>query len=576
MNLLQNRYKNTINSIYIDPPYNTDATVIEYKNGYRESSWLSLIESRLPLGRNILRDDGVHTLTIDDYEHAPVRQLLDATFGTENYLATVAIRNNPSGRSTVKGFSVNHEFALFHGVKVGDTKVGRLAHNEEQKSRYDVIDEVGAYELENFRKSSAGSDRASRPKQFFPIFITKVSLSIRLPRLIWSNQQVKYEVLDDCHEEEIAVWPMDANGNEKVWRWGLDRTTRDIETLSVKQLKEGTRFEIYGRKYLNDSGVLPRTWWDKSEYSARDNGTRLLRDMFSKSVPFDFPKALYAVVDSIRISCPDSNGIVLDYFGGSGTTGHAVIALNREKKENRKFILIEQGEYFDFVTKARIQKVVYSSDWKDGKAIAPHTGISHVFKVLKLESYEDTLNNLHLTRTQAQQSLIGSMPNEAKEDYLLRYMLDVESRGSLLSVEQFKKPFDCKLKITVDSAGAYDERVIDLVETFNYMIGLRVRHVDVRVDIGFVSVTGVLPSGEKALVLWRDAEKLDYEKLNLLCEKLAINPGDSEFDVVYINGDHNIPAVFTSTEAEGGITRTLKIRQIEPEFMTLMFSTLEA
>jgi adenine-specific DNA-methyltransferase len=94
-----------------------------------------------------------------------------------------------------------------------------------------------------------------------------------------------------------------------------------------------------------------------------------------------------------------------------------------------------------------------------------------------------------------------------------------------------------------------------------------------QVNMGFVAVTGVLPSGEKTLVLWRDVETLDYDKLNRLCEKLAINPADSEFDVVYVNGDHNIPAVFTSTEAEGGVTKTLKIRQIEPEFMSRMFNT---
>jgi adenine-specific DNA-methyltransferase len=127
--------------------------------------------------------------------------------------------------------------------------------------------------------------------------------------------------------------------------------------------------------------------------------------------------------------------------------------------------------------------------------------------------------------------------------------------------------------VSVDSAGAYEELTIDLVETFNYLIGLRVKHMDMQLKLGFVAVTGVLPSGEKALLLWRDVETLDYDKLNRLCEKLAINPADSEFDVVYVNGDHNIPAVFTSTEAEGGVTKTLKIRQIEPEFMSRMFNT---
>jgi adenine-specific DNA-methyltransferase len=265
-------------------------------------------------------------------------------------------------------------------------------------------------------------------------------------------------------------------------------------------------------------------------------------------------------------------GTILDYFAGSGTTGHAVIALNREDKGKRKYILVEQGEYFDTVLKPRIQKVVYSAEWKDGKATAPQTGISHAFKVLKIESYEDTLNNLQLRRTSKQQELLDSLPKSAQEEYLLSYLLDIESRGSLLSVEHFNKPFDCKLKVAVDSAGAYEERTIDLVETFNYLIGLRVKHIDLQQGKDLVLVTGLLPTGEKTLVLWRDLELVDYETLNSLCDKLAINPADSEFDIVYINGDHNIPAVFTTTEAEGSITKKLKIRQIEPEFLSRMFS----
>jgi adenine-specific DNA-methyltransferase len=123
----------------------------------------------------------------------------------------------------------------------------------------------------------------------------------------------------------------------------------------------------------------------------------------------------------------------------------------------------------------------------------------------------------------------------------------------------------------VDSAGASEVRKVDLVETFNYLIGLRVKHIDAQLERGFITVIGTLPGGEKTLVLWRDCEVLDYDELNKLCDKLAINPKDSEFEVVYINGDHNIPAVLTTTEEEGGITRKLKLHQIEPEFLSRMF-----
>lgn len=197
--------------------------------------------------------------------------------------------------------------------------------------------------------------------------------------------------------------------------------------------------------------------------------------------------------------------------------------------------------------------------------------ISHAFKVLKIESYEDALNNLELRRSSAQQSLLDSLPDGARCDYLLRYMLDIESQGSILSVGSFRKPFDCTLKVAVNSVGAFEEKSIDLVETFNYLIGLLVKSIDSLRERGIVMVQGTLPTGEKTLVLWRDCEQVGYEELNKFCERHAINPRDSEFDVVYINGDHNIPALLTTTEDEGGITKKLTLRQIEPEFLSRMF-----
>ncbi len=390
--------------------------------------------------------------------------------------------------------------------------------------------------------------------------------------MTWDNGDESWIVEEQPEEGEQVVVPENDDGVQKTWRWEWKTVTKSKSLLAVRKDRSGKDY-VYYKRYPNEDGVVSVSSWFDAKHSSTEHGTALLKNLFGVS-PFSYPKSIHAVVDSIYIAGASSKqALVLDYFGGSATTAHAVINLNRLDNGHRKYIIVEQGEYFDTVTKPRIQKVVYSADWKDGKATESHSGISHAFKVLKLESYEDTLNNLHLTRNQAQQNLLESLSEFAKEDYLLRYMLDIESRGSLLSVEQFNKPFDCKLKVSVDSAGAYEERAIDLVETFNYLIGLRVKHIDMQLGLGFVSVTGFLPSGEKALVLWRDVEMLDYDSLNRLCQKLAINPADSEFDVVFINGDHNIPAVFTSTEAEGGITKTLKIRQIEPEFMSRMFNT---
>lgn len=571
LNLLQERYKGQIKCVYTDPPYNTSASEIIYKNSYKNSSWMSLMHSRVQLAKNLLVDEeGISCYTIDDLEVSNLKYLLEIVFGEDNYLATVPVRNNPSGRSTIKGFSINHEYGLFFSNGALSSGVGRLEHDAEQKSRYNLTDDVGSYEWENLRRNGPDSNKLDRPKQFYPIVYDHVNKTVRLSPMVWNETYKVWNVTHDLNQNEIHVYPIHPDKTEKVWRYSKEHLQNEPTRFMV--IEKNNHYEIYRKKYINTEGIMPRTWWDKPGYSARDNGTRDIVNFFKFKEVFDFPKAVEAVVDSLKICNLKSHSIALDYFAGSGTTGQAVIDMNRVDNGNRRYILVEMGAHFDKVTKPRIQKVVYSTDWKDGKATTKNTGISHAFKALRLESYEDTLNNLELRRTAKQQDMVNSLTQSAQDDYLLRYMLDIESRGSLLSVEQFNTPFDCKLKVAVDSAGAYEDRPIDLVETFNYLIGLRVKHIDMQLEQGFVSIIGSLPTGEKTLVLWRDVNKVDYSALNKLCNKLAINPSDNEFDIVYINGDHNIPSVFTSSEVEGGITKRLALRQIEPEFLRRMFA----
>jgi len=270
-------------------------------------------------------------------------------------------------------------------------------------------------------------------------------------------------------------------------------------------------------------------------------------------------------------------GLYADFFAGSGTSAHAVINLNREDNGNRKYLLVEQGEYFDTVVKPRIQKVVYSEDWKGGKPILsksksdenPYKGISHCLKVIKLESYEDTLNNLELNRSPAQNDLFADLTPAQQEDYLMHYMLDIESKDSLLNVADFANPFDYQLKITADSAGAYTVQNVDLIDTFNYLIGLKVRNIDYQLDRGFVQVDGHLRTGELVTVFWRDCEQIGYDELDKTLQKLRINALDSEYQQIYVNGDHNINTKLTSTD---GNERQLKVRSIEQVFLERMFA----
>lgn len=570
LSLLQQQYNNQIKSVYIDPPYNTAATEIAYKNSYKHSSWISLIDSRIPYCRSLMKNESIFCFAIDDYEYPKANMDLQGHFGEENFLANVPIRSNPHGRAVASGFSTNHEFAVFFGASEKSI-VGRLPRNDKKMERYSEADSIGPFTWINFRKTGADSRRQDRPKQFYPVFASPENRTVRIPKLEWSEKDNSWLCLEEPMSNEVIVFPIDDENGERAWSLGQDRARIDASMHLGCKMQSGT-VQVYRKYRPNDAGALPGTWWEDAKYSATESGTRILKQMFGEREHFSYPKSISLVQDCLLVAGATPKEFSLDFFAGSGTTGHAVINLNRQDNGQRKYILVEQGEYFDTVLKPRIQKVVYSADWKDGRATAPETGISHAFKVLKIESYEDTLNNLELRRSAEQQSLLDGLGQEAKDDYLLRYMLDIESRGSILSVDSFRKPFDCTLKVSVDSAGAWEERTIDLVETFNYLIGLKVKQIDSLRKWGFVMVKGTLPTGEKTLVLWRDCDQVDYEALNRFCDSHAINPRDSEFEVVYINGDHNIPSVLTTTEKEGGITKTLKLRQIEPEFLSRMFN----
>jgi adenine-specific DNA-methyltransferase len=305
------------------------------------------------------------------------------------------------------------------------------------------------------------------------------------------------------------------------------------------------------------------------------DGEKETTNLFGRKGVFLAPKHTNFVARFVRMAT-GKNDVVLDVFGGSGSTAGAVIESNRIDRLGRKYLLMEVNSYIDRTIIPRLKKTVYASIWRDGRPKSVD-GISHAFKVLKIESYEDCLNNIALKRGPTQQGLLERMGPAAHDEYIMRYMLDVEARGSLLSVEDFAKPFDYELDIAVDSAGATQRTKVDLLETFNYLIGLTVKTIDIQLARGFATVEGTLPDGKRTLILWRDCEKVDYDGLTKLCDRLAINPGDTEYDVVYVNGDHNLPTKLQLTEQEGGEDKPeINIRQIEPEFLSRMFDVADA
>ncbi len=567
LNLVRDLYYDRIKCIYIDPPYNTDAGPILYKNEYRSSSWISLMENRLTVATELLSDAGVICVTVDDYQVHELAMLLDHVFGRENQLGTAVIRNNPSGRSTVKGFSVCHEYAFFYRRTEGAT-LSRLPRSEHQLERFTVENGIHV-DWRNFRKDGgAVTHRSERPKQYYPIYVRMTDERLRIPPLTWDRDRRAWDALQEPQPGEEVIWPIDENGKERVWSLNHTSAAKHLGDLQVK-ISSGSKIQIL-RRHIPSEGVLPRSWWDKNTYAAREHGSAALTALFGGTSVFSFAKSPFAVQDCIWISGLDteSDECVMDFFAGSGTTGHAVVNLNREDGGRRKFILAEVEEYFNAVLLPRIKKVIFTPEWKEGKPERMATEEEaerspRVMKVLRLESYEDALSNLELKRTREQGELLERQAL-LREDYVLHYMLDVESQdsASLLDLERFEDPFNYKLNIGTGTAGETRPVNVDLVETFNWLLGLRVKHLDtIR---GFRVVQGRNPAGEKVLVIWRDTREKSNVQLDEFFLKQGYNTRDMEFDLIYVNGDNNLENLKRTDE-------TWKVRLIEEEFKRLMF-----
>lgn len=554
LNLLQARYREQVKCIYIDPPYNTNASPIIYKNGYRHSSWISLLENRISLGLNLGSQSSIQFTAIDHAELFNLGELQDSLFKEENRIAIIPIQHNPKGRNQAVFFSENCEYMFCYAKNITHAKFNQIAIDQEVLDTFTETDEDGKFRYENFIRARTSWSRKNKPNNWYPLYVS--------PDLSKITREKK--------EDYSELYPITENG-EFSWKnigESFDSLNKDNY---FKAVLEDEKITIY-HKYREQQ--VFKNFWPQKKYQSEFNGTNLLKNIIGSSL-FNFPKSIFTILDSIKIVSSKTD-LILDYFAGSGTTAHAVINLNREDGGKRKYILVEQAEYFNTVLKPRMQKVIYSKEWKDGKPQADDDGNFHgvpqIVKVLKLESYEDTLNNLQLKKPDL---LTHTLNEQTAQDYLLHYMLDMESRDSLLSTDDFCKPFDYRLNIATDSAGAYTPQVIDLVETFNYLLGLRVDAVeDRRFDKGYVFVEGHL-DGERILLVWRDCERWDYDGLQRLLAKKKIKPQESEFAEIYINGDHTLPTVWQDNDAEGGMARTLKIRSIEAEFLRLMFAEAE-
>ena len=601
LSIMQARYHNQASVIYIDPPYNTSASEIAYKNNYKHSSWACLMANRLSIGKYLLSPTGVQITAIDDTEFVLLNQLIDALLPVHDR-TPIVVNHHPAGAG-LEGTNVSatHEYAIFSTPLGKKVLLGPETTMESHS------------EIAFIRTGTATSNlRIGRPNSFYAVLVDPSTNQVH-----GAEPPPKS---DDYPTKDTAgsfrrIYPVGKDGTERVWRRSYESCLKEIENGNLR-LRNGKTLYIRSSSTGKHKPVFSN--WTDTRYNAGVHGTNVLKAILGGSTfGFSYPKSIHTVCDCISAVIrsisksqlySDDGIIVLDYFAGSGTTGHAVIKLNRVDGGRRKFILVEIGDYFDTVLLPRIKKVTFTPEWKDGKPKRLTTSEEakrspRIVKIVRLESYEDALNNLETRRTDKQQLLLDAPEAQGadglKGQYMLRYMLDVETRGSqsLLNVQAFADPTAYKLKVKRPGSDESREVNVDLLETFNWLIGLTVRHIAApqtfstefecdsegrlrlidrlkQDDEGlywFRTVTGTTPDGRRTLVIWRKLTG-EPEEDNLVLDEWFTRQGysakDSEFDLIYVNGDNNLENLKTPDDL-------WKVRLIEEDFHRLMFEMEE-
>ena len=325
---LKYEFTGKIKLIYIDPPYNTggDSNIFSYNNNFNHSTWLTFMKNRLDIAKDLLTENGFITIAIDHAELFYLGALADDVFKRDNRIGIITVLHNPKGRNQAKFLSENSEFLLIYAKDKTKASFNDVAISELVKESFTEQDDEGIFRYEEYMRARTVWSRENRPKNWYPIYVSK-------------------DLKDITHEKKngyYEVFPITNNGKEMAWK-NVKETFIELNNNGYFiAKKENEKIVIY-HKY-REQQVIKNVWTDK-KYQSEFQGTNLLKKIIGEN-EFSYPKSLYAVLDIIKIMT-DKDDIILDYHAGSGTTGHAILELNKGNG-NRKFILVEQlDEHID-------------------------------------------------------------------------------------------------------------------------------------------------------------------------------------------------------------------------------------
>ena len=411
LKLLRKSYSGQVKMIYIDPPYNTGNDFI-YPDNYTDpldnyleltgqkdsegnlqtsnpetsgryhSAWLSMMYPRLFLARQLLRDDGVIFVSIDDHEVHNLRLLMNEIFGEENFLGNIANINNPKGRSDDKFIATAHEYLLVYAKNRNYTCWNGFEPDEKVLVRYNKEDEKGKYREIDLRKTGDEDLKEDRPEMFYYFYYNSDNEDLILTK--------EKQILDNYQE----IIPIREDGKLGRWRWGFETSREKLINLKCRYMPNRKIWGIFEKDYLEERTLLkPPSAWTYTDVNS-ERGTEQFTSLGFEKEIFSKPKPIGLIHRALTLAT-SKNDLVLDFFGGSATTGQAVLELNHEDRGNRKFILVQLPQKTDNpqfptiadISKERIRRSIQKiKDSENGKLPLQNreTPEDLGFKVLKL------------------------------------------------------------------------------------------------------------------------------------------------------------------------------------------------
>jgi len=295
--------------------------------------------------RRIIQD-GFIVIAIDHNELFYLGTLADEIFGRDNRIGVVSVLINPMGRQYAKFFSATNDYMLVYAKDEIKAEFNNVVISWEKAKTFNLEDKKGKYKLNPFLHDHKKGLRKLKPDNWYPIYVSRDFKKISLEK----------------KEGYFELWPISDKGVERSWMTVKETTQEKInnDELVAKRDDDG-KIRIYYK--FREQQRLSTCWTDK-KYNANHYGARLLEKILGRKPQVSFPKSLYTIVDVLKIMT-QKDDIILDFFAGSGTTGHAVLELNKEDGGNRKFILVEQLDQHIEDSIERIEKVMQKEDIRD-------------------------------------------------------------------------------------------------------------------------------------------------------------------------------------------------------------------